>query len=260
MNLLGTPVTLQEFVPPAVEKLFQRIPFGRHRRHPFSALPASVDAKVIIDVGANIGRVAEAALRTFPNSHCYCFEPVTATFQSLSRRLAPFGKRAILYPFALSDTNAEAVINITSFHGANSIHPQATPHKRLNPQVQELGTERIQLRRLDDMAGELPARCDVLKIDVEGHEMQVLAGGETYIRERVDAIIIEISLLRDEAWERQSLFDVFAFMNRLGFRLINVIDLYRAKEPHPPLLQMDCIFRKHSFLSSAKASADALVI
>jgi FkbM family methyltransferase len=249
MKLFGLPFPWQEFVPPVVEKLLQRIPFGGHRRHPFTAVPDSLDARVIVDVGANIGRVAEAGLRTYPRSEIYCFEPVSATFQTLSRRLAPFGNRAKLYPLALSDVNAEAEINLTSFHGANSIHPQASFHKHLNPHVRELATERIQLRRLDDLAVELPAHCDIMKIDVEGHELQVLQGGEAFIRDRVDTVLVEISLMRDQSWEQQGVFEIFALMKRLGFCLINVIDLHHDRQTDLLLVQMDCVFRKCSRLT-----------
>jgi FkbM family methyltransferase len=240
----------QELMPPIVEKLLQRLPFGGHRRHPFTAIPASLDASVILDVGANVGRVTEAGLRTYARSEVHCFEPVSATFERLSRRLARFGDRVHLHPFALSDRNGEAVINLTSFHGANSLHHQADLHKRLNPHVRELGTERIRLQRLDDFARELPSFCDIMKIDVEGHELQVLEGGEGFIRDRVDTVLIEISLMRDQSWEQQAVFDIFALMKRWGFCLINVIDLHRARRSDLMLVQMDCVFRKFSRLTT----------
>ena len=249
MKLFRHQFPWQEFVPPAAEKLLQRIPFGRHRRHPFTAMPASLDARVILDVGANIGRVAEAGLRTYPRSRVYCFEPVSSTFETLSRRLAPFGNRVKLYPFALSDVKGEAGINLTSFHGANSIHPQAALHKHLNPHVRELGEETIRLRRLDDLAAELPTAVDIMKIDVEGHELQVLRGGEAFLRDRVDTVLIEISFMRDQSWEQQSVFDIFALMKRLGFCLINVVDLHHSQQTDMLLAQMDCVFRKHSRLT-----------
>lgn len=245
MRFFPALIPWRELTPPAVEKLLQRIPFGRHRRHPFTAMPASLDARVILDVGANIGRVAEAALRTYPDSEVHCFEPVSTTFSMLRHRLARFGSQVHLHPYGLSNTNGEVTINLTSFHGANSIHPQARLHKQLNPHVTEVGTERILLKRLDDLAGELPSTCDIIKIDVEGHELQVLEGGEAFIRDRVDTVLIEISLMRDQSWEHQCVFDIFAVMRKLGFSLINVIDLHRAPQPDMMLVQMDCLFRNH---------------
>lgn len=244
-----------EVTPPIVEKLLQRVPLGRHRRHPFTAIPPSLDARVILDVGANIGRVAEAGLRTYAHSEVHCFEPVAATLRSLRRRLARYGNRAHVHPFALSDVNGETLIHLTSFHGANSIHRQAERHKQLNPHVRELDTERIRLRRLDDLAGELPPFCDILKIDVEGHELQVLKGGEAFIRDKVDTVLIEISLMRDASWRHQSVFGIFAMMEKLGFSLINVIDLHRAPQPDTTLVQMDCVFRNHSRRAPPMAQA-----
>jgi FkbM family methyltransferase len=249
MNFFPALIPWHELTPPAVEKLLQRIPFGRHRRHPFTAIPASLNARVILDVGANIGRVAEAALRTYPHSEVHCFEPVSTTFGMLHHRLARFGSRVHLHPYGLSNTNGDVTINLTSFHGANSIHPQARLHKQLNPHVTEVGTERILLKRLDDVAGELPKTCDILKIDVEGHELQVLEGGEAFIRDKVDTILIEIPLMRDQSWENQGVFGVFEMMRKLGFGLLNVIDLYRARQPDMMLVQMDCVFRNHSRLT-----------
>lgn len=239
---------MADFVPPIAEKLLQRIPFGGHRRHPFNAVPAGLDARNILDVGANVGRVAEAALRTYPRSKVYCFEPVSGTYQILQKRLAPFGDRVKLYPQALSNVNAQAEINLTGFSGANSISPQSAFHKFFNPSVQATGKETIRLTRLDDLAGELPEKIDIMKIDVEGHELQVLQGGETFIQNRVDTIIVEIALSRDASWGQQSVFEIFALMKRLGFCLINVMDLYHSQQTDLLLVQMDCVFRKQSLL------------
>jgi FkbM family methyltransferase len=198
----------------------------------------------VLDIGANVGDVTVAALNTYKDSRVICFEPVQKTFEILRDRLSPFGDRVELHKVALSNTTGEGEINITTFHGANSIAPQASFHKECNPHVQEMGKENIELVRLDDYCARFPCeRIDVMKIDVEGHELDVLKGGLQFISTRVDFIIIEVSLMRDQSWENQAIFEIFALLKGAGFRFLNVMDLHRTSDGSALLTQMDCVFR-----------------
>lgn len=251
-------IGINDFVPPIFyrarsyfKKRLTRLHSGVSRVHPFDAVPKDISAKWILDVGANVGDVAVAALESYPYSHVICFEPVRGTFEELTKRLKPFAERVRLYNSALSDTKEEGVINITTFHGANSISPQAKFHQDCNPHVRELGKEKIQLVRLDDIAAEFPSQIiDIMKVDVEGHELNVLKGGAKFISNNVDVIIIEISFMRDHSWDQQSVFEIFAFLKEAGFVLVNVIDVFHADDKPILLAQMDCVFRHKRMLST----------
>jgi FkbM family methyltransferase len=219
-----------------------KAPVGRV--HPFDAISPNLDVKWLLDVGANKGDVTTAALRTYAGAKAICFEPVSETFSLLEQAVSAFPGRTHLYKVALSNRAGEEAINITTFNGANSISDQTATHRRLNPHVHQLGTEKISLVRLDDIATELPAEeIDVLKIDVEGHELNVLEGGREFISRRVDTIIIEISMMRDVAVGSQGVFPIFSILNDMGFVLTNVIDIYSSPTEEIQLLQMDCVFR-----------------
>lgn len=217
--------------------------------HPFDEIPRSLDVRWVLNVGANDGGLARASLRTFPGSSIICFEPVAGTFERLTETLRPFGDRAYLYKLALSDRSGPGEIHLTTSHGANSIEPQSPFHRFFNPHVREEGREAIALARLDDIAETLPAReIDLMVIDVEGHELNVLRGGERFIRDHVDTMIIEVALMRDQSWESQAVFEIFGLLNGLGFNLINVFDLHRSDRSDMILVQMDCVFRQRSKL------------
>ncbi len=250
--LFNTPITFAELLPPLAEKIWQKIPFGKSRFHPFDAIPADIKPETILDVGANEGRVAEAALRTYPRCQVICFEPVAGTFQALQKRLSRYGSRAVYFNEALSDMNSQAEINLTNFNGANSLQAQPDFHKTLNPHVREIGKEVIMLSRLDDIAARLPVqKIDIMKIDVEGHELKVLQGGRNFIQRNVDTVIIEISMMRDASWSQQAVFDIFALMKDMGFALLNVFDVHHANQSDLLMVQMDCVFRKQSSLKSS---------
>ena len=201
------------------------------------------------NIGANIGDVTLAALKTYPECRVICFEPVDTTFQILKKRLAPYADRVTIFREALSSVNREGEINITSFHGANSIETQSQMHSTLNPHVYEVGRQRISLSCLDDIAQQFPNKeIDIMKIDVEGHELDVISGGWNFIQNNVDTIIVEASLMRDPSWDRQSFVDMFSLLGEMGFRLINVFDLNYAENSNLMCVQMDCVFRHKSKL------------
>ena len=244
-------IAFSEFFPPIVFRALRyfkrRLMAARKeqvRSSPFDNLPINFDAKWVLDIGANVGDVAVAALNSYKDSRVICFEPVQKTHDVLKNRLAPFGDRVQLHKFALSNAAGVGEINITTFHGANSIAPQADFHKECNPHVQEVGKERIELVRLDDYSANFPCEhIDIMKIDVEGHELDVLKGGIQFISSHVEFIIIEVSLMRDQSWENQAIFEIFALMKDAGFRLLNVMDLHRTSDGSALLTQMDCVFR-----------------
>lgn len=245
-----------DFIPPVFLKAFKKIirylGIGDVRIHPFNKLPSSLAPILIIDVGANVGDVTLAALRSFPDCKVICFEPVSNSYSLLSKRLVPFANRVTLIKKALSDKDDLSEINITSFHGANSIHKQSIYHSSANPSINELKKESIELVKLDNYLDKFDnQRVDVLKIDVEGHELNVLRGGAKFISQYVDTIIIECSIMRDESWENQSIAEIFKSLSDLGFRFINLFDVHYANllaDSNMMCVQFDCVFRRLSSL------------
>jgi FkbM family methyltransferase len=223
--------------------------------HPFDCMPKEINAQWILDVGANIGDVSIAALKSYHNSRVICFEPVKQTYKLLEQNLMPYSDRVVLFNQALSDENGFGEINLTTFNGANSILPQSKYHQFFNPHVRETGKEKITLVKLDDIAEKFPTQhIDIMKIDVEGYELNVLNGGCKFIRDHVDIIIVEIALMRDQSWNEQAFVDIFITLKSLEFSLINMIDLYHSDDSCRMLVQMDCIFRKNKNIHTVPSS------
>ncbi len=245
-------IAITEFVPPIAFRAIQywkrklsAVLGTQDKLSPFNSLPLDFEATWVLDIGANVGDVAIAALNSYKKAKVICFEPVQSTYDALQNRLIPYGNRVFMHKVALSNSTGTGEINITTSHGANSIAPQACFHKKYNPHVQEVGKEKISLARLDEYYTCFPCQqIDVMKIDVEGHELDVLKGGIKFITNCVDFIIIEISLMRDQTLEDQAIFEIFAILKEAGFRFLNAIDLHRSPDGSGMLVQMDCIFRR----------------
>ena len=88
---------------------------------------------------------------------------------------------------------------------------------------------------------------DIMKIDVEGSEVNVLNGASMTLK-RARYIIIEISLARDISTRDQAVFEIFQIMYNAGFLLYSIVDLYKLDEPMPHLgvAQFDAIFRNYN--------------
>jgi FkbM family methyltransferase len=242
-----------DFIPPILTKglnyLFRKFFLRNNILHPFTEIKVPDSQELwIMDIGANIGDVARRALLSFPRSKVVCFEPVDSTREILKQNLNEFKERVSYYSFALSDSDTLGTINLTSFHGANSILPQSNSHKVNNPHVKEVSTQDIQLMKIDSILDILPSKYfDIVKIDVEGFELNVLNGGEFFFRNCVNCVMIEISFMRDEDLKSQSIFKIFNTLHTYGFYLYNMYDIHKFEnyDPSIRLVQFDCIFQKY---------------
>ncbi len=131
---------------------------------------------IVFDVGANVGDYASELIpRLGDRVKIYCFEPSKETFAALSQRFA--GSPAVeLCNFGLSDREGRSLLYAhPTESGLASLY-----HRQLGHTGKELRPgEHIHLRRLDDVCRERGIEhIQFLKLDVEGHELSVLRGGE----------------------------------------------------------------------------------
>jgi FkbM family methyltransferase len=139
-----------------------------------SAYPGSVPC--VVDVGANVGDYLAEVFGRFPRAIAYAFEPQAAAAAEIRSRFA--SKHVIVEQCGLSDapgraelhaSDSEACVLATLYErpDADSYHGTGVALNR---------RERVRLETLDRMIDGMPV--DWLKIDVEGHELAVLRGGE----------------------------------------------------------------------------------
>lgn len=251
---------LHEITPPLFIKLLNKIHERNKKRKtsnfsprygPFRYVPRDVDAKWIMDIGANEGYVTKEALQSFDNSQVVCFEPVHDTYNKLEQNLSLFKDQVFLYNFAVSDYVGDCEINITTYNPANSLIPQSDFFNNYNPSIIPVKKETISVISLDSFRSELPTKFfDIVKIDVEGLELNVLMGGKIFFTECVDIVLIEISFQRDLGWENQKYLEIFNFLNSLGYRLINIYDVYNSTYEQNEIFQdmmvtqIDAVFRR----------------
>lgn len=199
----------------------------------------SLNVKTVIDVGAHMGEFARMISSLLPGVLIMSFEPLKREFQQLQREMQIVdGFKS--FNFALSDHNGTAEFHRSSYSQSSSLLPMATLHKTAFPESAGETLETVEIKRLDDALSDVELEPEIaLKIDVQGSEDRVLAGGPKIVaRSRV--VIIEVSFR--ELYEGQPLFDsVYRNLTDRGFAYMG--NLYQLLSPVDGCpLQADALF------------------
>jgi FkbM family methyltransferase len=179
----------------------------------------SRDFEIVFDIGANTGYVSLEMLYYFPKAIVYSFEPCSETYNNLLKNIdnAGYEKRSKPYRLGFFDIETDKILNITSFHGANSIIDISDEYHRMNPHIENVKTEVIPLIKIDDFVMQNKIEhIDLVKIDVEGVEYQILKGGKETFTKKVDTVIMEISFVRHPYLSGEFI-KIFQLMHDYGF-------------------------------------------
>ena len=157
---------------------------------------------VIYDVGANVGTWCLLAKAIFPQANIHAFEPLPKHHDQFLINMTHVTD-VELHRVALGSENEAAVLHETDFSDASSMLELSEAGKK-QWGIQEVEQLPIQLRRLDDYraANDLPWP-DLIKLDVQGLELEVLKGARRCI-ETAKAVISEVSFV--EYYRGQCLF------------------------------------------------------
>ncbi len=176
--------------------------------------------KTILDVGANKGQFSLVALASNPGARIIAFEPMGPAAKRF-RRLHQRAPNVSLMEIGLGDEDGERVFHISKHDDSSSFLPIAAVLPDLYPGTEEACTTTFPVRRLDDvLRGADIVRPCLLKLDVQGFELEVLKGGVETLKS-VDSVYAEVSFV--ELYEGQPLAsDIISWLDSKGFTLAGV--------------------------------------
>ena len=196
---------------------------------------------VIFDVGSYVGEIACKYAKNFPDASIYAFEPTPTSYNELEKKTHKINNIQI-FNFALSDTNNKCQFYLNKFSPTNSmLAPSSKAHNVWgNGLVETQETINVDCTTLDEFCKYKHIdHIDILKIDVQGGELNVLRGANDILKDgRIDLIYTEIIFA--ETYQNQiTVTDLLKFMDSSNFQLFN---FYNPKYLNRRLIQADLIF------------------
>ena len=129
---------------------------------------------LVIDIGGNIGNYTNEILSKYPNANVHIFEPAKVNFEKLTTRFIS-NKNVKINNAAVSKENGEGnLFSDVIGSGLASLTQRKLDHFGLEHDI----IEKIKIIKFEDYwKSELSnSQIDIVKIDVEGHELDVLNG------------------------------------------------------------------------------------
>ena len=194
-------------------------PFGSRR----ARLLAEREVQLVIDVGANRGQYAEELRRHGYQGRIVSFEPSAAAYAALEGR-ADVDERWQVRRLALSDGGPSLELGAADNFG--SALPVGEQLAALFPEAVPAALERVPAARLDEVDLDLPpSGRTLLKLDVQGYELRVLAGAAGIL---TDIAIVEAELSVVPLYDGQPLLaDTLHALEDAGFALVALEPILR---------------------------------
>ncbi len=178
---------------------------------------------VFLDIGAFNGLFSIILGKVYPKATFYAFEPSVANFARLKHNITTnrmanvlpinlgLGEKTGLQDFYVpSDNSITTVSSVSSAFFQN--------HSNSKPSKSEMKTVSI-----DDWCLETKVRPDIIKIDVEGYELEVLSGAQQILAKYKPVVLCEIFTKKcTEETFKSSLPNVYSIedmMNKLGYSI-----------------------------------------
>ncbi|HJU09409.1 MAG TPA: FkbM family methyltransferase [Candidatus Binataceae bacterium] len=216
--------------------------FGKLKRFGYS--PA-----VVYDIGASDGCWSTSTLPVFNGAAFHLFEPLGFSLPEYHEPL----KHSLnahpefrLHQIALSSrTGKEDLFVFCDVRGSTLL--DVPPGYYLENKVE------VESWRLDDFVAAHHLRPpNVIKIDVQGFELEILKGGAETVS-KADILVLETWLYRRYGPQMPVLGEIISFLSPLGFRLTDFGDNFVA-ERHI-LASVDAFFMNTRFLDQFKSAS-----
>lgn len=202
-----------------------------------------VQPDIIFDIGASDGSWTKQALAIWPQARFHCFEPLAARRTAMQRLVAERPGQITHHSIGVSDADGELSLGV-----AEGLWASSFAYKGVSEQS-------VPVRSLDSLlqTGEIVAP-NFIKIDVQGFERRVIAGGAATIA-HCDFILMECAFYPFCA-EMQRLDESIGFMAAAGFAPYEFVDFLR-RPADGAMGQCDILFirRTHPLMADTRWNA-----
>lgn len=196
--------------------------------------------KTVYDLGANVGTWSQLAKAVIPDCSIHAFEPIPIYQDKYVMSIKSLSD-VILHKVGVGSENKKEKFN---FSGHSSSFLEISENLlKMFPNEKKTGEFMVDMVRLDDyVAQKAIPMPDLMKLDVEGYELEVLKNAIECMK-HCRYIILEVSFL--ERHIGQPLFhDVIHFMGQQNYGVYSFpYKMHLAQ----PIMQADILFKNNAF-------------
>jgi FkbM family methyltransferase len=211
----------------------------------FERALAGKPAPTVIDIGASIGSTVAEILAVRPDATVFAFEPRP---DGMARMRERFGgnSHVHLYECGVGSTRGRMQLHVLNNRAGSSLLPLSEWGRDLAARAQawEQSVVEVEVVTLDEWYRALdppPEAIDLIKIDTQGFEKHVIAGGGQVL-ERAAFVIMEAVL--QAAHKDQAVYDeLIPSMRRLGY-VVEAVSAGYCMRDHGDLLEVDVLLRR----------------
>ena len=219
-------------------------PHERYVRRLFDA----VKPQTVIDVGANAGQFGQWLRHQCGfQGRIVSFEPIPEMADAV-RKAASSDAAWDVMEVALGRQAGTATFNVMAGSQFSSfLSPSADPLSSSSIAVQNTVERKIEVEvaTLDDVVGRLGLARPFLKLDTQGFDLEVIAGGEAALK---DVVAIQTEVAVQQIYQGAPTFDeTTARLGELGFE---PSALFPTNDHFPRLVDMDFYFIRRGLLPS----------
>jgi FkbM family methyltransferase len=188
----------------------------------------------ILDIGACRGDWTNVCKMVFPSAKIMMIEPLADKLEMMT--YLTLRHSGVSFRPVLLGASARSRVDFYEQDSLSSIYPFVA--KSWQPSCQ------LDMHPLDEVVAQTEfAKSDLIKIHVQGSELEVLKGAEETLKQ-AEIVFVLVSLI--ELYEGSPLFhDVTQFMAERDFRVYDVVHFYR-RELDGATAQLDVVFAKNS--------------
>ena len=221
-----------------IEKIFNPISTFHHKR--ISRYLKELDIEKIIDIGAHKGEFLEKMLKIEKVNTFYAFEPQKNIFNELSEKFSN-NKKVTLFNYAMDEEIAKKKLKINRLSMTSSL--AEINEKSLYLKFKNFLTRaksnfedeyEVQTNTVDKIFEGINLKKTLLKIDVEGFEINVLKGSQTKLKE-IPFILLENQF--GNHYKNYNFNEIIKLLSHQNFKI-------RKKFIFPTMHYQDVLFKK----------------
>jgi len=213
-----------------IKKLLKRLPFAFTKNQRYDLQTKKIIRRICnkesncIDVGTHEGEMLDVFLKQSPKGFHLGFEPIPGLYKYLIKKYSSF-QNVRIYDLALSNAEGSSEFNYVISNPAYS-----GIKKRVYDNKNETDTQIIVKKQLLDNIIPVDVRITLMKIDVEGGELDVLEGSIKTLAKYKPAILFEFGIGGSDIYSANPE-KLFNFLTQFNYNIFVLEDFLKKRQP-----------------------------